>query len=52
MPLELIAAYGAGVQIHVEDLADHVAGLERREDAEARWEELFPPYQDLAANIS
>jgi uncharacterized protein YndB with AHSA1/START domain len=52
MPLELIAAYGAGVQVHVEDLADHVAGLERREDAEARWEELHPAYQDLAANVS
>ena len=42
MPLKLIAAYGAGIQIHVEDLGDHVAGLERR-DAEARWEELLPP---------
>jgi uncharacterized protein YndB with AHSA1/START domain len=52
MPLDLLSAYGAGVQIHVEDLADHLAGHERREDAKARWDELFPAYQDLAANLS
>jgi len=52
MPLDLIAAYGAGVQIHVEDLADYVAGRERREDAKPRWDELFPAYQGLAANLS
>ena len=51
MPLDLIAAYGAGVQIHVEDLADYVAGRERREDAKARWDELFPAHQGLAANL-
>ena len=33
MPLDLLSAYGAGVQIHVEDLADHLAGRERRDDA-------------------
>jgi len=52
MPLNLVAAYGAGVQIHVEDLADHLAGRERRDDAKARWDELHPAYQDLAANLS
>ena len=52
MPLELLSAYGAGVQIHVEDLADHLAGRERRDDAEARWGELHPAYQGLAANLS
>ena len=50
MPLDLLAAYGAGVQIHVEDLAAHIAGHERG-DTEARWAGLIPPYQDLAANI-
>ena len=45
MPLELLSAYGAGVQIHVEDLADHLAGRERRDDAKARWDELHPAYQ-------
>ncbi len=50
MPEHLLAAYGAGVQIHVEDLAAHIAGRERC-DADARWNELIPAYQDLAANI-
>ena len=52
MPLDLLSAYGAGVQIHVEDLADHLAGRERRDDAKARWGELHPAYQDLATNLS
>jgi uncharacterized protein YndB with AHSA1/START domain len=51
LPLELVAAYGAGVQIHVEDLAAHLAGRERG-DTEARWNELLPPYRELAANLS
>ena len=50
MPLDLLAAYGAGVQIHVENLAAHIAGRERGGD-EARWGELLPAYRDLAANI-
>ena len=50
MPLDLLAAYGAGVQIHVEDLAAYLAGRDRV-DAEARWSELTPAYQDLAANV-
>ena len=52
MPLDLLSAYGAGVQLHVEDLADHLAGRERRDDAKARWDELHPAYQGLAANLS
>ena len=51
MPLDLLAAYGAGVQIHVEDLAAYLAGRDRV-DAAARWDELQPAYQDLAANVS
>jgi len=51
MPLHLLAAYGAGVQVHVEDLAAYLAGRERV-DAAARWEELIPAYQDLAANVT
>jgi uncharacterized protein YndB with AHSA1/START domain len=50
MPLDQLAAYGAGIQVHVEDLAAHLAGRERC-DAEARWGELQPAYQDLAANV-
>jgi hypothetical protein len=49
----LLAAYGAGIQIHIEDLADHIAGNERSKiEAEERWKNLFPPYQRLAAGIS
>ena len=50
MPLDLLAAYAAGVQIHVEDLAAHIAGREQRRDAKARWDELLPAYQELAAD--
>jgi uncharacterized protein YndB with AHSA1/START domain len=50
MPLDKIAFYGAGWQIHAENLATHLAGRERG-DTEARWDELVPPYQDLAATI-
>src|SRR6266700_1474029 len=50
MPLDKIAFYGAGWQIHAENLAGYLAGRERGE-SEARWDELVPPYQDLAANI-
>jgi uncharacterized protein YndB with AHSA1/START domain len=50
MPLDKIAFYGAGWQIHAENLAACIAGRERG-DAEARWEELVPAYQDLAARI-
>jgi uncharacterized protein YndB with AHSA1/START domain len=47
MPLEWVAAYGAGVQIHVEDLIAHLAGRERC-DAAARFGELQPAYEELA----
>jgi uncharacterized protein YndB with AHSA1/START domain len=50
MPLDQLAAYGAGVQIHVEDLASYLGGRERV-DARARWDELIPAYRDLAANV-
>jgi uncharacterized protein YndB with AHSA1/START domain len=51
MPLDKIAFYGAGWQIHTENLAAYLAGGERG-DTEARWDELVPAYQDLAANVS
>jgi uncharacterized protein YndB with AHSA1/START domain len=50
MPVDLLAAYGAGIQVHVEDLAAHIAGRDRC-DSNARWEELLPAYSDLAANV-
>ncbi len=51
MPLEHLAGYGSGIQVHVEDLAAHIAGRERG-DADTRWGELLPGYQDLAAEVS
>jgi uncharacterized protein YndB with AHSA1/START domain len=51
MPLDKIAFYGAGWQIHAENLAEYITGRERG-DTEARWGELVPPYQELAASIS
>jgi uncharacterized protein YndB with AHSA1/START domain len=44
MPEHQLAAYGAGIQVHVEDLASYLAGGERC-DAEARFAELLPAYQ-------
>lgn len=46
MPIDLLPAYGAGIQIHVEDLVAHIAGRERC-DANARWGELHPYYEQL-----
>ncbi len=51
MPLDLIAAYGAGIQVHVEDLGAHLAGG-GRVDAQARWKELLPAYEALATKVS
>ena len=51
MPLDKIAFYGAGWQIHAESLAAHVAGREAGE-SEQRWNELVPSYQALAADVS
>jgi uncharacterized protein YndB with AHSA1/START domain len=53
MPLDQLAGHGAGIQIHIEDLAAHIAGKQRRETgAKERWENLLPAYQDLAAGVS
>ena len=50
MPLDKLPFYGVGWQIHAENLAAYLAG--REGNTEARWDELVPPYQDLAANLS
>jgi hypothetical protein len=50
LPLPLLPAYGAGVQLHLENLADHVGGRELA-DPEARWEELLPAYRDMGADV-
>jgi uncharacterized protein YndB with AHSA1/START domain len=51
MPLDAIAFYGVGWQIHAENLAAYLAGRTRG-DTEARWDDLVPAYQQLAASIS
>jgi len=51
MPLDKVAYWGVGWQLHAEDLAGYLAGRERVED-EARWAELVPRYQELAADVS
>ena len=49
MPVNLLPAYGAGIQIHVEHLADYVNGREFRID-DARWDELFAAYEALGVS--
>jgi uncharacterized protein YndB with AHSA1/START domain len=51
MPIGLLPAYGAGVQIHLEDLGAHLTGHERG-DAQTRWKHLHPAYQALASTAS
>lgn len=51
LPLDPIAFFAAGWQIHAENLAAYLAGR-GPVDAEARWAELVPPYQGLAAEIN
>jgi uncharacterized protein YndB with AHSA1/START domain len=46
MPVNLLPAYGAGIQIHVEHLADYISGRDLR-NVEIRWNELFPAYEAL-----
>jgi uncharacterized protein YndB with AHSA1/START domain len=47
LPINLLPAYGAGIQIHVEHLGDYIRG-HRLRDVETRWKELFPAYEALA----
>ncbi len=50
LPLDKVAFYAAGWQIHAENLAGYVTGHEGG-DQEARWAALVPPYQELAARL-
>lgn len=50
LPLDLLWAYGAGLQIHLEDLAAYLAGRDRS-DAAKRFEELKPGYTEIAATL-
>lgn len=49
MPPDYLSGYGAGNQIHIEDLGAYLAGRERC-DAGERFAELMPAYQELAAS--
>jgi uncharacterized protein YndB with AHSA1/START domain len=49
MPVNLLPAYGAGIQIHVEHLADYISGRELR-NVEARWDVLLPAYEALGVS--
>ncbi|HEX3930828.1 MAG TPA: SRPBCC family protein [Nocardioides sp.] len=51
MPLGLLAGYGAGIQIHIEDLGAHLAGREPDGDSNARWDDLEPLYRPLAEEV-
>jgi uncharacterized protein YndB with AHSA1/START domain len=50
IPLEELAAHGAGWQVHVEDLGAHLAGRERA-DWHARWIDLTPTYRERADDL-
>ena len=52
IPLNLLAAYGAGVQLHVEDLAAYLDGRESWRSNLARFDELMAAYRPLATEVS
>ena len=47
VPLDFVWAYGAGWQVHLEDLGAHLSGLESR-NLPTRWDELEPLYRGMA----
>lgn len=49
VPVDQLPAYGAGWQVHAEDLAAHVAGHER-DPAMSRWRDAIPAYEQLLAD--
>jgi uncharacterized protein YndB with AHSA1/START domain len=52
MPLENVAGYGAGNQIHIEDLTDHIAGKERRTNVKERFDTLIAAYRPQASKLN
>jgi len=50
LPLDRIASYGAGWQIHAENLAAHLSDNEPI-DVGARWQDLLAGYQQQAAEL-
>jgi uncharacterized protein YndB with AHSA1/START domain len=51
VPIDLLPEYGAGIQVHIEDLATYIAGHEPQ-DAKARWDELVPIYRSQSVEVS
>ncbi len=51
IPLRGLAAYGAGWQAHVEDLAAYLAGRDTA-DWKTRWAELAPAYDEQADGLA
>ena len=51
LPLERLAFYGVGWQIHFENLGAYLAGRAIG-DTEPRWDELIPFYQALAVDTA
>lgn len=51
LPLDQAAAYGAGWQVHIEDLAAHLAGKPAT-DWRTRWRELAPAYRDQQRGLA
>jgi uncharacterized protein YndB with AHSA1/START domain len=49
-PLEMIAAYGTGTQLHLENLRAYLAGL-GPVDPDPYWTALLPEYERLAAAL-
>lgn len=47
LPTKLLPAYGAGIQIHLENLAGYLVGAARGDD-EQRWSELLPTYERMS----
>jgi hypothetical protein len=50
VPIDLLPEYGAGIQVHVEDLTAHIAGRGPC-DAKARWEHLIPAYRERSVEV-
>jgi uncharacterized protein YndB with AHSA1/START domain len=50
LPVKWIVAFGAGMQVHFEDLARHLAGQERG-SSDTRMDELMPLYEKQGVAI-
>jgi len=47
LPLDIVWAYGAGWQVHLEDLGAHLSGKENM-NLQTRWDELELLYRDMS----